>query len=335
MIHPAYIAELCQSTLLTAAEERALAWRVKAGDALARDELIGANLRLVVRIARGFTHLGRRVGLDSDDLIGHGNVGLVNAADRFDPAEGCRFSTYAIHWISMRIRRAIVDQAAPVRVPSHLHPRLPEYRAKVAAALAAGKPPPDDPSLAAADWTLSRAIVRLDYPIYLAVKVSSLHEVIPDPRSAGPEPDEGEGEDGRRLDAALETLPAADRDLIRRRYGLDGEPETFYTIARALGTDPVRVRQYHDRALRLLGLALGVVRPAPTGIRGVREYGPREFRAFCSARGGAEVLGPVRRTVAVAARDWRRLDRDRRTRQAHDRRAAALSSPIPEAPPCA
>ncbi len=119
-----YLGEIQRGELLTAAEETALAAAIARGDASARTRMIQSNLRLVVRIARDY--VGR--GLSLDDLIGEGNLGLIRAAEEFDPAFGTRFSTYASYWIKQAIRHALTNTTATIRLPSHMVNLLAKWR---------------------------------------------------------------------------------------------------------------------------------------------------------------------------------------------------------------
>ena len=111
-----YLQEINEVPLLNADEEKELGRRVQSGDLEAREHLIRANLRLVVSIAKMYSERG----LTLQDLIAEGNIGLMKAAEKFDPAAGCRFSTYGTWWIKQSIRRALIDTAKTVRVPSYL-----------------------------------------------------------------------------------------------------------------------------------------------------------------------------------------------------------------------
>src|SRR4051794_5527809 len=119
-----YFAEINDTPLLDAGQERELACRVQDGDAEARDWMVRANLRLVVNIARGYT--GR--GLDLPDLIAEGNLGLLRAAEGFDPSMNTRFSTYASYWIKQSIKRAVVNTAKTVRIPAYMVELLSKWR---------------------------------------------------------------------------------------------------------------------------------------------------------------------------------------------------------------
>src|SRR5262249_40556078 len=111
-----YLREIQSDALLTADEERELAEAIARGDRDARARLIRANLRLVVKIARDYD--GR--GLSMDDLVGEGNLGLIRAAEQFDPRYGTRFSTYAAYWIKQSIRHALINTTAMIRLPAHM-----------------------------------------------------------------------------------------------------------------------------------------------------------------------------------------------------------------------
>src|SRR5262245_62413090 len=119
-----YLREIKDDPLLSAAEERALAEAIARGDREARSRMIQANLRLVVKIARDY--LGR--GMVLDDLIGEGNVGLIRAAEDYDPRFGTRFSTYASYWIKQSIRHALINTTATIRLPAHMVNLLTKWR---------------------------------------------------------------------------------------------------------------------------------------------------------------------------------------------------------------
>src|SRR5262245_47819249 len=119
-----YLREIKDDPLLTAAEECALAEAIARGDHEAKARMVQANLRLVVKIARDY--VGR--GLVLDDLIGEGNLGLIRAAEDFDPRFGTRFSTYASYWIKQAIRHALINTTATIRLPAHMVGLLTKWR---------------------------------------------------------------------------------------------------------------------------------------------------------------------------------------------------------------
>src|SRR5262245_5217610 len=120
----AYFHDINQTSLLSAGEERELAWRVDAGDAEARDHMVRANLRLVVSIA--VRYAGR--GLPLEDLIAEGNLGLLRAVEGFDPSLGLRFSTYASYWIKQSIKRAVINTGKTVRIPAYMNELMIKWR---------------------------------------------------------------------------------------------------------------------------------------------------------------------------------------------------------------
>ncbi len=119
-----YLREINETALLTAAQERELARRIGDGDTRARDQMVRANLRLVVNIARGYT--GKGLGLQ--DLIEEGNLGLLRAVEGFDPSMGTRFSTYASYWIKQSIKRALINSAKTIRIPAYMVELLSKWR---------------------------------------------------------------------------------------------------------------------------------------------------------------------------------------------------------------
>src|SRR5215471_1901642 len=136
-----YLQDINSTPLLSADEERELAERVAAGDPYARDHMVKANLRLVVNIARGY--LGK--GLNLEDLIEEGNLGLMRAVEGFDGLMETRFSTYASYWIKQSIRRAVMNQGRPIRLPAYMVSLLSKWkRAQTVLAERLGRAPTPD-----------------------------------------------------------------------------------------------------------------------------------------------------------------------------------------------
>src|SRR5205814_4645273 len=119
-----YLQEIGRISLLTSAQEIELARKIKKGDHVARERMINANLRLVVTIARDYMNLG----LPLLDLISEGNIGLIKAVERFDPAKGAKLSTYAMWWIKQSIKRALGNQSKTIRLPVHLVDKVAKVR---------------------------------------------------------------------------------------------------------------------------------------------------------------------------------------------------------------
>ncbi len=259
-----YLREIGQVELLSPDEEVALAKRVRAGDAEARDRLIRANLRLVVAIAKEYA----KIGLPLLDLISEGNIGLMTAAERFDPDKGAKFSTYAAWWIKQRIRRALRDQGKTIRLPAHLSDKLLRMRrARVELYGELQREPTaeevavriGEPERTVRKWMeLSRDTVSLDQPAGDGDGKDTVADHVADTRTE----DIGAGMDNRQLleemQGHLKELPERERYILERRYGLDGRPAgSLEEVGAELGITRERVRQLqaaateklHDRML--------------------------------------------------------------------------------------
>jgi RNA polymerase primary sigma factor len=253
-----YFAEVSRYPLLTAAEEQALARRIRRGDHDALDELVRRNLRFVVSVAKKYQNRG----LPLIDLIGEGNVGLMTAARKFDPDQGVKFISYAVWWIRQAILASLARQGRTVRVPLNRTADL--SRVVRATALLRDKlgrePTPEELSqltgisqeIVTALTSLNTADVRLD----AAVGKDGDRALIE--RFALEEMPDTEAEVLNRfrnaeLERALGTLPPRDAKILRLYFGLEGGREhTLDEIGRLLGVTRERVRQLRDRALRRL-----------------------------------------------------------------------------------
>ena len=223
--------------------------------------LIEQNLRLVQKIANDF--LGR--GLSWEDLVSEGNRGLITAAHKFDPSRGARFSTYSAWWIKQAIRQAIAEQARTVRVPIGTQINWRRIR-KVAKELTEklGREPTDEEVAAEAKLPVA-TIQRLRSSNQ--VEVHSLNapvsgeesesgefmEFVYDETAPGPDQELINLEDVEQLLALLETLPEREKQVLRLRVGLDGEPvRTLEEVGAIIGCTNERVRQIQNQALRKL-----------------------------------------------------------------------------------
>lgn len=223
--------------------------------------LIEQNLRLVQKIANDF--LGR--GLSWEDLVSEGNRGLITAAHMFDPSRGARFSTYSAWWIKQAIRQAIAEQARTVRVPIGTQINWRRIR-KVAKELTEklGREPTDEEVAAEAKLPVA-TIQRLRSSNQ--VEVHSLNapvsgeesesgefmEFVYDETAPGPDQELINLEDVEQLLALLETLPEREKQVLRLRFGLDGEPvRTLEEVGAIIGCTNERVRQIQNQALRKL-----------------------------------------------------------------------------------
>ena len=223
--------------------------------------LIEQNLRLVQKIANDF--LGR--GLSWEDLVSEGNRGLITAAHKFDPSRGARFSTYSAWWIKQAIRQAIAEQARTVRVPIGTQINWRRIR-KVAKELTEklGREPTDEEVAAEAKLPVA-TIQRLRSSNQVEVhsrnapvsgeesESGEFMEFVYDETAPGPDQELINLEDVEQLLALLETLPEREKQVLRLRFGLDGEPvRTLEEVGAIIGCTNERVRQIQNQALRKL-----------------------------------------------------------------------------------
>jgi RNA polymerase primary sigma factor len=253
-----YLQDIARVKLLTAEQEQALARRVQAGDAQAERELVEANLRLVVHIARRYLNRG----LSLLDLIEEGNVGLLHAARKFQPDRGTRFSTYATWWIRQAVARALANQARMIRLPVHVELLLGQsMKKRRALTQELGRAPTTEELAAALGWPVSE-VEHLESlrqpPISLDAGsgeggAAKLHDIVEDPSGV---PGEGLGALLRaRADLAgvIQDLPDNERTVVTLRFGLGSEdPMTLESIGRRMGLTRERVRQIENAALRRL-----------------------------------------------------------------------------------
>ena len=253
-----YLREIQEVALLTAEEERELAIRIRDGDHEARERMIRANLRLVVSIAKQYSNRG----LALSDLIEEGNVGLLKAVERFDPAAECRFSTYGSWWIKQSIRRALVNTARTVRVPSYMVEiiaRLKTVSVRLERDLQ--RPPTfdelaHDMGLDEEGSEMLRRALRAARSGRTAVSLESMlgdGEAIEDPRATAPDAEMAHNNERARLQQLLDSIDPREADVLRLRFGIDVEaPLTLREIGERIGVSRERVRQIETRALRKL-----------------------------------------------------------------------------------
>ena len=249
----AYLREIGLIELLDAEAEWRLAGLAQAGDAEARRRLIEANLRLVVSVARPW--VGRGVPLM--DLIAEGNLGLIRAVAKFEPARRLRFSTYAVWWIREAVQHAVMHHGRAVRLPVHVLRELAQVlRAERELAARQGTPPSLE-QIAAHVGKEPGAVAEL---FRFGEPIGSLELAMDvDDRAAGPESDEAAGGaadpaiGSGALAAWLDALTERQHAVVQRRFGLDGTPvQTLAEIARELGISRERARQIQQEALRRL-----------------------------------------------------------------------------------
>jgi RNA polymerase primary sigma factor len=251
----AYLGEIKDETLLTAAEECALAEAIAQGDGAARSRLIQANLRLVVKIARDY--LGR--GLVLEDLIGEGNVGLIRATKEFEPRFGTRFSTYASYWIKQSIRHALINTTSTIRLPAHLVGILTKWR-RAEQALCRERGCTPSFAEVASSLGLSDSHMSLVAKAHQARQLKLENSVAAEiDRSSPVDSSESYESPGASLEAdderrnllhRMECLNTSERTVLALRYGLEGEsPLTLNEIGLRLKFTREWVRKIELRAL--------------------------------------------------------------------------------------
>ncbi len=253
-----YLREIGQVALLTPQQEIELAARIKKGDKKAREQMIKANLRLVVKIAHDYEGFG----LPLLDLISEGNIGLMKAVERFDPAKGGKLSTYGSWWIKQSIKRALANQSKTIRLPVHLVDKISKMR-RVAMKLQEelGREPTDEELGEELGISASRvgqmrtAAIRpasLDAPIG-DDDSNNFSEVVQDENADTPYEQLEDKTVTGMLQEMVKTLDQREATILRYRFGLDGGPEkTLEEVGQKFGVTRERVRQIQNIALNKL-----------------------------------------------------------------------------------
>jgi RNA polymerase primary sigma factor len=253
-----YLREIGRVDLLSPEEEVKLARKIKKGDDAARQRMIRANLRLVVKIAGDYA----RLGLPLLDLISEGNMGLMKAVDRFDPKKGGKLSTYAAWWIKQGIRRALANQGKTIRLPSHMVDKLFRMR-RMQEALAhelGRAPSPKElakrlevPEKTVRYWLeVSQRPTSLDVPLGEEGR-DSLGDTISDSKAKSPFDDLNDRQLLEEMGEHMKTLTEREQTILKRRFGLGGmEAESLEEVGARLGITRERVRQLQNQSLAAL-----------------------------------------------------------------------------------
>jgi len=253
-----YLREIGKVSLLTADQEVYLAKRIERGDMSAKTQMIEANLRLVVSIAKSY--LGR--GLSFLDLIQEGSLGLIRAVEKFDYRKGYKFSTYATWWIRQAVTRAIADKARTIRIPVHMVEKLNKVvHIERQLVQRLGREPRPDEIAEELEITTDevREILRMSQlPISLEKPIgeeedSELGDFVQDESAESPFDTATLSLRREDVEHALSALPERERQVIELRFGLSGaQPCTLEEVGRAFGVTRERIRQIENNTLKKL-----------------------------------------------------------------------------------
>ncbi len=253
-----YMRDACEVPLLNTKQEVELAARIQAGDAAAREQMIRANLRFVIKVARDYEHLG----MPLLDLINEGNIGLMKAVERFNPAKGGKLSTYAVLWIKQQIRRALASQGKTIRLPIHVADKIYQLtQAEVRLRAVLGREATDE-ELAhelgvkhAKIAKLRRAALKpasLDAPLG-EDDSSTVAEVVADENASSPFEQLRRKTETKLVRKLVEHLPEREASIIRFRFGLDnGNERTLEDVGHKFKLTRERIRQLQNIALAKL-----------------------------------------------------------------------------------
>ena len=264
-----YLREIGKVPLLTADQEVYLAKRIERGDMSAKTQMIEANLRLVVSIAKSY--LGR--GLSFLDLIQEGSLGLIRAVEKFDYRKGYKFSTYATWWIRQAVTRAIADKARTIRIPVHMVEKLNKVvHIERQLVQRLGREPRPDEIATELEMTTEevREILRMaQLPVSLEKPIgeeeeSELGDFVQDEQAESPFDTASLSLRREDIKKALDSLPDRERKVIELRFGLLGDqPCTLEEVGRAFGVTRERIRQIENNTLKRLESL-----PEAQGLRG-------------------------------------------------------------------
>ena len=252
-----YLREMSKWNRISHDQEIELGKRVQAGDKEAVNQLVKANLRLVLKIAKEYQNLG----LEYMDLVSEGNLGLIRAAEKFDPEYGCRFSTLCAIWVRQFIRRALANQGRTVRLPVYLVDHIQKMRrAEIELNRRLKRPPMDEELAEATGMTLEKIqLMKRSQKASFSLdedeneEVRSLHERLADENSPAPDVAATCDHDFAYIEKAMHILDERECDIVRQRYGIGtGKNRSLGEIAKDYGLTRERIRQIQKTALNKL-----------------------------------------------------------------------------------
>src|SRR5207245_1910935 len=251
-----FLKDIGKVDLLTAAQEVELAKRIERGDHGAKQEMVEANLRLVVSIAKRY----RNQGLPFRDLIQDGTIGLVRAAEKFDHRRGFKFSTYATWWIQQSVSRALADKARTIRIPIHVVEKLNRICAVERRLRTEQRHEPTPKEIARELEMSEREVEQIrraaETPVSLAKPIgeredAEFGDILADGNAVSPDEAAGVTMREEALRTIMSTLPKRQRHVLELRYGLGGEePQTLGQIAEVFGVTRERIRQIEAQGLQ-------------------------------------------------------------------------------------
>jgi RNA polymerase primary sigma factor len=252
-----YLSEISEFPLISVDEEKKLAEKIKTGDTKAVEELVHANLRLVIHIAKSYQPFGVPVL----DLISEGNIGLYMAALRFNPVEfEAKFSTYASWWVRQRIQRHITNVSGAMRVPVHVWDKLRKIKKFMGEYVSENHEFPSHEEISFATGFkvehVKKYLATMVEPVSLNASLSedgdtTFESVVEDQNAVDPHDNTMENEENKTLKTIINELDERSREVILRRYGLNGSaPETLEQVATTYGVTRERIRQIEAKAIK-------------------------------------------------------------------------------------